>query len=187
MNTRELLYPYVVPSSWTDYAGKDSLLSWEISDDVHVVLVFDGQGTVRNVRPQDLESLQLDEAAAFDAAALNLARAWEREEFSLGSATLLDGIQIGCARGNWMAPAGGLLLGNFHAALSQQFGCTSFVAVAVNQECLFAFPTDERTLASDSLRLAIDDEFKGHRKSVSRQWLLIDGQWPQKYPGKQIF
>ena len=118
---------------------------------------------------------------------MNLMKAWEAEEFSIGSATLLDGIQIGCARGNWMAPAAGLLLGNFHVALSQQFDRKEFIAVAVNQECLFAFPADEATLASESLRIAIDDEFRGHRKPISRQWLLLDGQWPSQYPGKQLF
>lgn len=183
----DLVYPYVVPDSWVTYTGGDSLLSWRVSSDVHVVLVFDGQGTVRNVRPQDLEALGVDEDAAFQAAAYNLAKAWEAEQFSLGSATLLDGIQIGCARGNWMAPAAGLVLGNFHAALSQQFGGSEFVAVAVNQECLFAFPADERTLASKSLRIAIDDEFNGHRKPISRQWLLLNGQWPEQYPGMQLF
>lgn len=187
MSSHDLLFPYVVPSSWIGYTGTDSLVSWQVSDDVHVVLVFDGAGTVRNVRPQDLEALELDEGEAFEAAALNITRAWEREEFNIGSATLLDGIQIGCARGNWMAPAAGLILCNFHAALSQQFGCNEFVAVAVNQECLFAFPAEERTLASQSLRLAINDEFTGHRKPISRQWLLLDGQWPRQYPGEQLF
>lgn len=186
-NSLSLIYPYVVPESWVAYAGTDSLLSWQVSSDVHVVLVFDGQGTVRNVRPHDLPDLGVDESGAFDAAARNLAHAWESEEFSLGSATLLDGIQIGCARGNWMAPAAGLMLGNFHAALSQRFGVAEFVAVAVNQECLFAFPPDEQTLASKSLRTAIGDEFTGHRKPVSRQWLLLNGQWPVQYPGAQLF
>jgi hypothetical protein len=187
MTSPDAVFPYVVPSSWVGHAGAESLVSWQVSNDVHIVLVFDGAGTVRNVRPQDLETLQLDEGQAFERAAFNLTKAWEAEDFSLGSATLLDGVQIGCARGNWMAPAGGLILGNFHAALSQQFGGTEFVAVAVNQECLFAFPADERTLASKSLRLAIDDEFRGHRKPISRQWLLLDGQWPRQYPGDQLF
>jgi len=183
----DLLYPYVVPDSWVSYTGGDSLLSWRVSSDVHVVLVVNGHGTVQNVQPQELESLGVDENAAFQAAAYNLAKAWEAEQFSLGFATLLDGIQIGCARGSWMAPAAGLVLGNFHAALCQQFGATEFIAVAVNQDCLFAFPADDRTLASKSLRTVIDDEFTGHRKPISRQWLLINGQWPEQYPGKQLF
>lgn len=187
MNTPDSLFPYVVPGSWVQHTGTDSLITWEVSEDVHVVLVFDGKGTVRNVRPDDLYSLDMDEGKAFETAAMNLMKAWEAEEFSIGSATLLDGIQIGCARGNWMAPAAGLVLGSFHAALSQQFGRNEFVAVAVNQECLFAFPADEATLASESLRIAIDDEFRGHRKPISRQWLLLDGQWPSQYPGKQLF
>ena len=187
MTTPDLLYPYVVPASWTAHVGPENVLAWATGSDVHVVLVFDGQGSVRNVRPQDLEALQLDKAQAFDAANQNLARAWQREAFSFGFAELKDGTVIAGARGNWMAPAAALVLGDFHTALSQRFGNTPIAAVAVNQECLFAFPTDERTLASQSLRLAIDDEFTGHPKPISRQWLLLDGKWPRAYPGEQLF
>lgn len=187
MTSPDLLFPYVVPSSWVEHVGSESLISIPVSDDVQVVFVFDGKGTVRNARPADIEALELDTEQVFSVAATNLLKAWDREEFNIGCATLIDGTQIGCARGNWMAPAAGLILGNFHAALSEQFGCTEFAAVAVNQECLFAFPTDERTLSSKSLRIAIDDEFRGHRKPISRQWLLLDGQWPRQFLGRQLF
>lgn len=186
-NTRESLFPYVVPGSWVGHTGFDSLISWEISSDVFIVLVFDGLGTVRNVRPEDLSELNLDEAEAFQVAAQNLAEAWHGGQVDLGCATLLDGTQVGCARGSWMAPAAGLILGDFHAALAEQFGTSAFVAVAVNQECLFAFPTDDITLTSTSLRTALDDAFNGHRKPISRQWLHLDGEWPRQYSGEQLF
>lgn len=105
----------------------------------------------------------------------------------VGSATLPDGTRVGCARGSWMAPAAALVLGNFHAALAAEFGTTALVAVAVNQECLFAFPPDAATLASASLRIEIDNAYNGHRKPISRQWLLLDGTWPQQYDGEQLF
>lgn len=183
----ESLYPYVVSSSWVHHADRDSLISWQVSDDVYVVLVFDGKGTVRNARAEDLLSLGINEGQAFDAAASNLGHAWERQEFSLGIATLLDGVEIGGVRGSWMAPAGGLILGNFYLELKNHFGRNEFVAVAVNQEFLLAFPADKHTLASASLKLAINDEFTGHRKPISRQWLLLDGQWPRQFPGEQLF
>jgi len=185
--TKDRVFPYVVPSSWVDYASKDALVSWQFSKDVYLILVFDGAGTVRNIRPEDLAEMSLDEGQSFELAAGNLANAFQEGQFEFGGATLIDGTQIGCARGGWMAPAGALILGNFYEALSQQFSCKEFAAVAVNQECLFAFPTDAKTLASNSLRLAIDDEFKGHRKPISRSWLLLDGQWPREFPGKQAF
>jgi|APAra7269096613_1048513.scaffolds.fasta_scaffold00106_116 hypothetical protein len=184
---KDKLFPYVVPFSWVDYAGKDSLVSWEFSEDVRMVLVFDGAGTVRNVRPEDLAEMNLDEGQAFELAAENLGKAFQAGEFEFGGATLRDGTEIGCARGSWMAPAGALILGSFHEGLSQQFSRNEFAAVAVNQGCLFAFPADSKTLASESLRLAIDDEFTGHRKPISRSWLLIDGQWPRAWPGEQAF
>ncbi|WP_269532850.1 hypothetical protein [Chitinimonas sp. BJYL2] len=187
MKSLDLLFPYVVPSSWVENIGVNSLISWRISDDVHVTLVFDANGAVMNARPADLDALNVSEEEAFDIATQNLTKAWEREEFDIGSATLLDGVQIGYARGNWMAPAAGLILGGFYGALNHQFGCTDFAAVAPNQECLFAFPTDELTLASKSLRLAIDDEFEGHPKPISRQWLLLNGQWPRQFPSTQLF
>lgn len=183
----ESIFPYVVPASWVGHIGLESLISWQISTDVFVVLVFDGKGTVRNVRPEDLALLELDEGEAFQVAAGNLAQAWHDGEINLGEATLLDGTVVGCARGSWMAPAAALILGDFHAALAGRFGTSDFIAVAVNQECLFAFPADEETLASKSLRIALDDEFNGHRKPVSRQWLWLNGEWPQQYEGEQLF
>ena len=186
-NDRDSIYPYVVPGSWVDYTGLDSVITWQVSSDVFVVLVFDGKGTVRNVRPEDLAALQLDPSEAFQVAAHNLTKSWHAGEINLGVATLLDGVQVGCARGSWMAPAAALILGDFHAALSAQFGTSEFIAVAVNQECLFAFPADDGTLASASLRIALDDEYNGHRKPVSRQWLRLNGEWPTQYDGEQLF
>ena len=187
MNAANLLYPYVVPASWVEFASTEALVSWQMSEDVHLVLVFDGQGTVQSASPRVLSDLGLDPDEAFDVAAYNLGQAWQRLEFDLGLATLGDGTRIGCARGNWMAPAAGLLFGNFHAELADAFDCAEFAAVAINQSCLFAFPIDPVTLASPSLRLVIDDEFLGHPKPISRQWLLLDGHWPRPYPKRQPF
>jgi hypothetical protein len=177
-----LIYPYIVPKSWVDSIGGESLLAWEFSDDVRMALVTDGHGFVRNLRPADLEQVGETRDSAFEIAAENLSNAFKRQEFELGSATLLDGVQIGCARGNWMAPAGGLLLSALFDAMKNQFKSEEFGAIAVNQQCLFAFPLDERTLSSESLRLAVDDEFNGGVKPISKSWLLIDGQWPREYP-----
>ncbi|OWT71479.1 hypothetical protein CEY04_23990 [Achromobacter sp. HZ28] len=70
-----------------------------------------------------------------------------------------------------------------HEAIGRRQRAVSyFAAIAVNQDCLFAFPTDERTLASKSLRIAIDDEFRGHRKPVSQTWLRLGGGWPVEHP-----
>lgn len=116
---------------------------------------------------------------AFEVAANNLAKAFQAEEFQLGGATLIDGTNIGMARGNWMAPAGALMLGNFYEMLKENLGGEEFAAVAVNQQCLFAFPTDEKTLGSKSLRIAIEDEFRGHACSFSsfRQEAKIQCSW----------
>ncbi|MDM0058961.1 hypothetical protein [Variovorax fucosicus] len=182
-----LLYPYVVPKSWVNYIGADSLLTWDFSDDVRMVLVIDGQGMVRNAKSQDLSEAGLSVEEAFEVAASNLGKAFQVGEFQLGGATLIDGTRIGMARGNWMAPAGALMLGNFYEMLRENLGHDEFAAVAVNQQCLFAFPTDEKTLASKSLRIAIEDEFRGHNKPISRTWLKLDGTWPSEHPLNGIF
>lgn len=183
----DLIYPYVVPKTWVEHAGEDALVTWPFSDDVRAVIVVDGKGTVRNLRPEDLEVLGETDESIFDIATRNLFRSFEQREFQLGLPTLLDGIQIGCARGNWMAPSGGLMLGTLYEAMKAQFCAEEFAAVVVNQECLFAFPTDERTMASKSLRAAIEDEFRGHRKPVSRAWLKLDGSWPSEHPMNGAF
>lgn len=137
--------------------------------------------------PEDLTNAGLGADQAFDLAANNLAKALQQGDFQIGIAVLADGVEIGCARGNWMAPAGGLVIGNFHAMLSEHFGGSQFVAVAINQQCLFAFPKSEVTLASFSLRRAIEDEYEGSHKPISRSWLLLDGTWPRAFPGRSSF
>lgn len=185
--TLQQLYPYIVPRSWVEYANPQQLIAFPFSDEVYMVLVVDGRGTVRNVRPEDLDTVRTSPEEAFEIAAGNLGKAWQGGQFEFGIAELLDGIKIGGARGNWMAPAGALILGNFYQMLAEHFRQDQFAAVAVNQECLFAFPTDERTLVSKSLRQAVEDEFLGHRKPISRSWLLLDGNWPSQYPSPASF
>jgi hypothetical protein len=181
------LFPYVVPRTWIEAANPEALVIWPVSHDVYVVLVWDRRGLVQNIRPEDLTSAGLDQDQAFDLAANNLATAFRNGDFQMGIALLADGVQIGCVRGNWMAPAGGLVIGNFHALLCEQFDGSEFVAVAVNQQCLFAFPKNEATLSSFSLRRAIEDEYEGSSKPISRSWLLLDGSWPQAFPGRSSF
>lgn len=186
-STLQNVYPYVVPRTWIEYADPDHLISVPFSEEVHMALVVDGYGSVRNVRPEDLQAVRVSPDEAFEVAAANLAKAWQRGQFEFGIAELLDGVKIGGSRGNWMAPAGALILGGFYQALADHFREDEFAAVAVNQHCLFAFPTDERTLGSDSLRQAIEDEFTRHRKPISRSWLLLDGNWPSQYPAETAF
>lgn len=176
------IYPYVVPGSWIDYVTPSAVVSSPFSNDVHMVLVVDCNGAVRNVRPEDLASIGCDPEDAFTIAAENLGAAWRAGAFEFGGATLQDGVEIGCARGNWMAPAGALILGNFYNSMVEQFGGKEFAAVALNQETLFAFPTDPATLESASLRQALDDEFENHHKPISRAWLLLNGEWPSAFP-----
>jgi hypothetical protein len=185
--TLSRIYPYVVPRSWVDYSTREALVWSKCTEDVYVVLVVDGNGTVRNVRPGDLKGIDVAEDEAYDFAARNLAEAWKAEKFSFGMATLRDETRIGTSTGNWMAPAGALAIASFHAGLRERFGRDKFVAVAVNQQTLFAFPNDAKTLSSKSLRLAIDDEFRMSPKPISRSWMLLDGGWPREYPGQQLF
>ncbi|WP_398491874.1 hypothetical protein [Variovorax sp.] len=181
-----LVYPYIVPKSWVDYAGKDALVTWEFSEDVRMVLVVDRLGTVQNVRPQDLEKVHETSDSLFEIATENLSKSFQQQEFEIGGATLLDGREVGYSRGSWMAPAGGLMLSALYQGLQQQFKQDEFAAIAVNQQFLLAFPLDEDTLNSDSLRLAVDDEWRAP-KPISQSWLLLDGQWPREYPYTPTF
>lgn len=184
---RRRLFPYIVPRSWVDAVGADKLIMWPMTDDVCMVLVVEGQAAVRNVRFQDLLDAALSPEEAFEVAADNLGRAWQDGAFQFGIAELRDGTLVGMARGNWMAPAGALLLGNFYQENCLRLGHTEFAAVAVNQQCLFAFPTDEKTLASAALRAALDDESAGTPKPISRSWLKLDGGWPGPHPLSGLF
>jgi hypothetical protein len=181
-STLKRVYPYIVPRSWIIYAGSENVVTWAFSDDVHMILAVDDNGSVRNVRPEDLTSTHITIEEAFDISTQNLAEAKKNDLFSFGIATLQDNILIGGSQGNWMAPAGALILGSFYQILVENFQQEEFAAVAVNQSCLFAFPINEQTINSNSLKLAIEDEFTNHPKPISKSWLLLDGTWPSKHP-----
>lgn len=186
-STLQRIYPYVVSRTWIDHVGADHVVSVPFTDEVHMVLVVDDHGSVHNVQPEDLHAVRTSPEEALEIASHNLGRAWQAGEFSIGTAELLDDRLVGGVRGSWMAPAGGLVLRNLYDTLVDTFDHDEFVAVAVNQQFLVAFPTDEATLASASLRQMIDDEFTGDVKPISRSWLLLDGDWPRAYPGPAAF
>jgi len=177
----DILYPCVVPKSWVQRTGEASLVSFQFSDDVRVVLVVDSEDALRPVNPADLEALEVSPEEAFSLATDNLGVAWQRGAFEFVAETLKDGTRIAMSQGNWMAPAGGLLLLDFFEALKNDFATDRFAAVALNQECLFAFPTDERTLRSTSLLVAIEEQINGHRQPISRSLLLLEGSWPRAF------
>ena len=183
---RQKMFPYVVPKSWVEYAGESSLVSWAFSEQVRMVLVSEAVASVRNIRPEDLNSAGISVDEAFSIAAENLAKAWQAGAFEFGVAELQDGVAVGMVRGNWMAPAGGLLLGNFHAALVEHFNVQEFAAVPANQETLIAFPPHEISLHSRSLASLVKEAFREHPKPISAAWLLLDGAWPRPFEGTEL-
>jgi hypothetical protein len=178
-STLELLYPCVVPKSWVKRT--DASLYWQFSKDVYLIVVMDGDDALSNVRPEDLDILGISQQQCLSIATDNLASAWERGEFEFISTELQDRTRIGVAQGNWMAAAGGLLLVDFFEGMKTEFGAKRFAAVALNQECLFAFPTDERTLGSTALLVAMEQQINSHRQPISRSLLLLDGRWPRAF------
>lgn len=158
-----------------------------ISDEVKVVLAFEEGSLVRNALPSTLEYMGLNPEAAFDRACDNLSKAFQAGHFELGLATLTDGIQVGIARGSWMAPAGGLMVRNHYENLVEHFGVEQFAGIVLHQQMMVTFPVDERTVASSMLRELVDEQFTQHRKPISRSWLVIDGGWPRPYPGPRLF
>ena len=177
----DAMYPCVVPKSWVVRAGESSLVGFQFSDEVRVVLVVDTEESLRTVNPADLDALEVSPEAAFSLATDNLGEAWQRGAFEFTAETLKDGTRIALSQGNWMAPAGGLLLLDFFEALKNDFSTDRFAAVALNQECLFAFPIDERTLKSTALLVAMEEQINGHRQPISRSLLLLEGNWPRAF------
>jgi len=177
----DIIYPCVVHKSWANRSRASSLMSWQFSDDVRLVLMLDSDDALRSVAPEELEPLGISQQQALAIATDNLSAAWERGEFEFASDELKDGTRIAMAQGNWKAPAAGLLLLDFFEALKNEFEAERFAAAALNQECLFAFPTDERTLGSTSLLVAMEEQIHRHRQPISRSLLLLDGRWPRPF------
>ncbi|VVD92418.1 hypothetical protein [Pandoraea anhela] len=181
------LYPYVVQRAWVDTHDPDGAVSEPFSDDVFVTLVLDSPTGLRRLQGDDLHAAGLTFEAAFAQAASNLSRAWTARHFEFGIARLDDGTMIGGSRGNWMAPAGALVLGNLYQSLTEHFQVTEFVAIAVNRTFLVAFPTDPKTLSSLALRQLIEGASTGAILPISRSWLRLDGDWPSAYRGTPAF
>lgn len=181
------VYPYVVQRTWVDTNDPAGDVSEPFSDDVFVTLVLDGPTGLRRLQSQDLHDAGLTFEAAFAQAASNLSRAWSARHFEFGIARLDDGTLIGGCRGNWMAPAGGLVLGNLYQSMVEHFDVAEFAAVAVNRTFLLAFPTDTKTLSSLALRQLVEEGSNGAILPISRSWLRLDGDWPSAYRGEPAF
>lgn len=158
-----------------------------VSDDVIMVLAFDDGVIIRNARPDELEALDLHESEAFELAVENTFKSYWSGEVEWGLKELPDGTRFGMSTGSMRAPATALLGRNFFELLQEHLGAASFIAVVPNQETLIAFPADDATLASRDLRDLVTRLTEGHAKPVSRTWLLMDGNWPQAYPGRSDF
>jgi len=181
------VYPYVVQRAWVDAHDPQGDVSEPFSDDVFVTLVLDGPAGLRRLQPQDLHEAGLTFEAAFAQAASNLSRAWSARHFEFGIARLDDGTPFGGCRGNWMAPAGGLVLGNLYQSMVEHFEVPEFAAIAVNRTFLLAFPTDTKTLSSLALRQLVEGATNGAILPISRSWLRLDGDWPSGYRGEPAF
>ncbi len=185
--THPHLYPYVVERGWVDTHDPQGEVSEPFSDDVFVTLVLDGPAGLRRLRAQDLLEAGLTFEAVFAQAASNLSRAWSARHFEFGITRLDDGTLIGGCRGNWMAPAGGLVLGNLYQSMVEHFEVPEFAAIAVNRTLLIAFPTDTKTLSSLALRQLVEEAASGAILPISRTWLRLDGDWPSAYRGVPAF
>ncbi|VVD98568.1 hypothetical protein PIN31009_02007 [Pandoraea iniqua] len=181
------LYPYVVPGDWVDACDPNGDVSEPFSDDVFLTLVLDGPQGLRRLQGSDLAAAGMTFEDAFAHAASNLSRAWNSRHFEFGIACLDDGTHFGGSRGNWMAPAGALVLGNLYQSMVAHFGVREFAAVAVNRTFLVAFPTDEKTLSSLALRQLVEESSNGSIHPISRTWLRLDGGWPSAYRGVPVF
>ncbi|AJP57093.1 hypothetical protein UC34_08925 [Pandoraea vervacti] len=181
------VYPYVVTRDWVEAHDPDGDVSEPFSDDVFVTLVLDSPTGLRRLQGADLRAAGLTFEAIFAQAASNLSRAWTARHFEFGIARLDDGTMIGGARGNWMAPAGALVLGNLYQSMVEHFEATTFAAIAVNRTFVVAFPTDTKTVSSLALRQLIEGASSGAILPISRTWLQLDGDWPSAYRGIPAF
>jgi hypothetical protein len=66
------VYPYVIPADYLEGATRARTLSWPLGHGLHVALVHDLDGLVRNVTPEELSGLGLNLDAAKKQAVDNL-------------------------------------------------------------------------------------------------------------------
>ncbi len=161
------IYPYVVPSGYFDAAGeKSKAVSWPLGHGLHVALVHDLGGLVRNVLPGDLAALGLtaDEAkkkAIQNLQSLAMSGAIGQQRFDSGP----ENKPFVLFGGHWAAAACILLPGLRQMGV-KNVGSDEVCVCIPHREALLMFSKGDRKYR-DAIRRMIKERESDGRKPLT--------------------
>lgn len=148
------IFPCLTHESYLD-EGKVGFVTMPLGHGLVTMLWFDKGSLLKNVSPEHLRQLTLDEDAAWNLAFENLNRLLNDGQFHFEVVGFPGDEQILVARGHWLA-ATLMLHGGLYSFVSEQIKTDDVCAVAPHREMLIFFGQK----CSAHVRTAVEGIFK---------------------------
>jgi hypothetical protein len=154
----------VTHQAYLEQLGKASCVTWELGNELHYMLWKDLKGTAANVRPDELQSLQLDEDAAFNSAYENVYR--RMGEINFGTVCSSSGKKEAVLIGpHWLASALLLDTSTFKHCCNE-LASEDLYAVVPERDTLIVYPK----AASDTTKSIVRDLVANVEREARKPW-----------------
>lgn len=159
------VYPYVIPADYLAGSSGTRTLSWPLGHELHVALVHDLDGLVRNVTPEELVGLGLSLDEAKKRAVDNLSALFKSGEIKASRFNGPDGKPFILVGGHW-ATATCILLPNLHKFAAPNLGTEELCVSIPHREAMLIFPKGDKAYR-DLMRRMIREKESDGRKPLS--------------------
>lgn len=158
------IFPYIVPASYFESVGEGAkAITWPLGHDLHIALVHDLNGMVRNVVSEDLAVLRLTKDEAKAKAIENLetlaASGSVGQQLFAKGPTQRPFILFG---GHW-ATAACLLLPDLHSLGLKHLAAEEFCVAIPHREALLIFPKGDKAHRAEMIKLIQKNESEGRK------------------------
>ena len=160
------IYPYVVPAAYLEVGGtKSQTIAWPLGHGLHVALVHDLDGIVRNVTPNDLASLGLSFEEAKKRSLGNLSTLFKSGDIKASRFNGPGGNPFILMGGHW-ATATCILLPDLHKFAASNIGSDELCVSIPHRDALLIFAKGDKAYR-DLMRKMIREKENDGRKPLS--------------------
>lgn len=160
------IYPYVIPASYLEApTGTPQTISWPLGHGLHVALVHDLGGLVRNVTHEELANLGLNLEEAERRSVENLSLLFKSGDIKASRFNGPDGKPFILMGGHW-ATATCILLPNLHGFAAKNLGSEDLCVCIPHREALLIFAKRDKAYR-DLMRQMIREKETDGRKPLS--------------------
>lgn len=149
------IYPYLVPGTYLQHHGDAPV--WPLGHDVHVVLVHDLKGAVRNVTREDLQQMGLTPDEARGLAIANLDKLAGSGAIGMKRFTGPQGKPFILMGGHWAATAS-ILVPQIIQSAARHLGCDAVCISIPNRDALLAFPKGDHAYRDEMVAMIRKNE-----------------------------